>query len=120
MDATDDTSTAERAHVVHERFGCSRVGRRWERIALSHRLEIEALATVHPDLAEDVGHALWLLAAAARRAGERLDDGTVAAVARVLDHLDRLGTFELRRDAQSMRDELQDVRGHTLAELLVG
>ncbi len=119
MDGTDHT-TAESVGVVHERLCGSRVGRRWERIARTHRLEIEALVAVHPDLREHVGRALWLLAAAARRAGERVDDATLVAAGSVLDDLARLGTFELRRDAQSLREELADVRGHSLAELLAG
>jgi hypothetical protein len=108
------------ARIVHERLCASRVGRRWERIARTHALEIKALVAVHPDLERRVSLALWLLAGAARRAGERVDAATVDAAAAVLDDLDRLGTLELRREAQALREELADVRGHSLAELLAG
>jgi hypothetical protein len=122
MDGIDRLTSlgGDGARIVHERLVASRVGRRWERIARTHRFEIQALLAVHTDLEQHVLQALWLLAAAAREAGERVDDATLAAATSVLDDLDRLGTFELRRDAQSMREELAGVRGHSLAEALVG
>jgi len=123
MDGTDrltQPGPGDGARIVHERLCASRVGRRWERIARTHRLEIQALLVVHTDLEQHVRRALWLLAAAAREVGATVDDATLAAATAVLDDLDRLGTFELRRDAQSLRDELAYVRGHSLAEALVG
>lgn len=106
--------------AVHERLGGSRVGRRWERIARTHAPEIMALLAVHPELDARVRTALWLVERAARRTAEPVDDATVAALATVLGDLDRLGTLDLRRDAQALRDELEYVRGHSLAELLAG
>jgi hypothetical protein len=123
MNGTDDQTREaafDGARIVHERLSASRVGRRWERIARSHNLEIKGLLAVHPDVERRVARALWLLAMAARRAGELVDDATLAAAHAVLDDLDRLGTLELRREAQLLRDELGYVRGHSLDELLAG
>ncbi|WP_088317541.1 hypothetical protein [Kineosporia sp. R_H_3] len=105
--------------LLHEQLRGTRAGRRWERIARAHRLEIEALAVVHPDLGARAGRAIRLLAAVAG-CSDHIDDTTLDAVRAVLDDLDRLGTFELRRDAQSLRDELAYVRGHSFAELITG
>jgi hypothetical protein len=111
-------TSEEPAQALHERLNESRVGRRWERIARQHRIEIEALVAVHPGIAEHVVAAMTRLGDAVAHDDELVDEATLDAVRAVLDDLDRCGTFELRRDAQSMREELADVRGHSFAELL--
>ena len=121
MEGTGDPSAEQDvARVVHERLCGSRVGRRWERIFRSHRPEVLALVAVHPALEERMRRALWLLEGCARRTSDQVGEETVAAVAAVLDDLDRLGTLELRREVQGLRDELAFVRGHSFAELLAG
>ena len=111
-------ASEEPAQALHDRLHTSRVGRRWERIARQHRTEIEALVAVHPEIAEHVGAAMARLGEAVTHEAELVDEDCVDAVRAVLDDLDRLGTFELRRDAQSLREELADLRGHSFAELL--
>lgn len=120
MEGTDRSAEQDVVRVVHERLCGSRVGRRWERIFRSHRPELLALVAVHPELDERMQRALWLLEGCARRTSEQVGEETVAAVGAVLDHLDRLGTLELRREVQGLRDELVMARGHSFAELLAG
>ncbi len=106
-------------NVLHEKLSCSRVGLRWERILRTHAREVDILLAVHPDVREHVGDALcWL--AGAGEACNPLDETTVAAVSRVLDDLQRLGTIDLQRSVSGLREELALARGRSLDDVLAG
>lgn len=102
---------------LHEHLRASRVGQRWERIFRAQEPEIEGLLAIHPDVRQHVSDALQRIADAAVADGP-VDEDTLRAVAQVLDDLDRLGGIELRRAAESLRDELELLRGHSLSALL--
>ncbi len=99
-------------------LGCSRVGQRWQRVLRRHAGEIEALVAVDEELRREVGQALVRLALL--EPGEVLDETTVAAAHRVLEHLQIRGGVDLQRDASCLRDELSLARGRSLAQVLAG
>jgi hypothetical protein len=103
---------------LHEELGASRVGQRWERMLRRHAGEIEALLTVDDTLRRGIAEALMRLALLGP--GDVLDDATVAAAHRVLEHLQIRGGVDLHRDASCMRDELSLARGRSLAQVLAG
>jgi hypothetical protein len=103
---------------LHEELGGSRVGQRWERMLRRHSGEIEALLTVDDALRRQIGEALMRLALL--QAGDVLDDATVSAAHRVLEHLQIRGGVDLERDASCLRDELSLARGRSLAQILAG
>jgi hypothetical protein len=99
-------------------LGCSRVGQRWQRVLRRHAGEIEALVAVDDELRREVGEALVRLALL--EPGEVLDEATVTAAHRVLEHLRIRGGVDLQRDASCLRDELSLVRGRSLVQVLAG
>jgi hypothetical protein len=103
---------------LHEELGGSRVGLRWERMLRRHAGEIEALVAVDEMLRRHVCEALMRLALL--QPGDVLDDATVAATHRVLEHLQIRGGVDLQRDAACLRDELSMARGRSLAQVLAG
>ncbi len=103
---------------LHEELAGSRVGLRWERMFRRHAGEIEALVTVDETLRRQIGEALMRLALL--QSGDVLDDVTVAAAHRVLEHLQIHGGVDLQRDASCLRDELSMARGRSLAQILAG
>jgi hypothetical protein len=103
---------------LHEELGGSRVGQRWERVLRRHAGEIEALLTVDDALRREIGEALMRLALL--QTGDVLDDATVTAAHRVLEHLQIRGGVDLERDASCLRDELSLARGRSLAQVLAG
>jgi hypothetical protein len=103
---------------LHAELGGSRVGLRWQRMLRRHAGEIEALVAVDDVLRREVGEALVRLALL--QPGEVLDEATVAAAHRVLEHLQIRGGVDLERDASCLRDELTMARGRSLAQVLAG
>ncbi len=103
--------------LLHEKLSTSRLGQRWERIVLTHVREVDALMAVHPDLRRNVALALTQLAAAS---GSTLDDAVIGSATTVLDDLNRLGGFELKCAAVSLREELAMARGRSLDDVLAG
>jgi hypothetical protein len=113
-----DEEQRQATRRLHQELGSSRVGLRWERMLRRHAGEIEALITVDELLRRQIGEALMRLALL--RAGDVLDDATVAAAHRVLEHLQIRGGVDLERDASCLRDELSMARGRSLAQVLAG
>src|SRR5664279_1947118 len=109
----------EESSALHEKFSCTRVGQRWERILRAHTPELDALMAVHTDLNDHIVQAIRNLADSGSSVS-RLDDMTVAAVSRVLDDLYRLGGVELQRSVTGMREELAMSRGLSLDDVLAG
>jgi hypothetical protein len=103
---------------LHAELGGSRVGLRWQRMLRRHAGEIEALVAVDDALRREVGEALVRLALL--QPGDVLDEVTVAAAHRVLEHLQIRGGVDLERDASCLRDELTMARGRSLAQVLAG
>jgi len=103
---------------LHAELGGSRVGLRWQRMLRRHAGEIEALVAVDDALRREVGEALVRLALL--QPGDVLDDATVSAAHRVLEHLQIRGGVDLQRDASCLRDELTMARGRSLAQVLAG
>jgi predicted RNase H-like nuclease len=103
------------SELLHEKLSTSRVGQRWERIVLTHVREVDALMAVHPDLRRHVGEALTRLAGAGTT---RLDDAVIGTATVVLDDLNRLGGFELKCAAVTLREELAMARGLSLDDVL--
>ncbi len=103
---------------LHAELGGSRVGQRWQRMLRRHAGEIEALVAVDDALRREVGEALVRLALL--QPGDVLDEATVTAAHRVLEHLQIRGGVDLERDASCLRDELTLARGRSLAQVLAG
>ena len=113
-----DEKQRQATRRLHEELGGSRVGLRWERMLRRHAGEIEALVTVDGTLRREIGEALMRLALL--QSGDVLDDATVTAAHRVLEHLQIRGGVDLQRDASCLRDELGMARGRSLAQVLAG
>jgi hypothetical protein len=105
--------------ALRARLAPTRVGHRWERIMRHHAAEIDALMAVHRDLRSHVGSAVRTLSGP-DGLPTTLDDHTVAAVSQVLDDLQRLGDFELRRTAAMLDEEIAMSRGLQLDDVLRG
>jgi hypothetical protein len=103
---------------LQNELGGSRVGLRWQRMLRRHAGEIEALVAIDEPLRREVGQALVRLALL--EPGDVLDDATVEAAHRVLEHLQIRGGVDLQRDASCLRDELALARGRSLAQVLAG
>jgi hypothetical protein len=103
---------------LQNELGGSRVGLRWQRMLRRHAGEIEALVAIDEPLRREVGQALVRLALL--EPGDVLDDATVEAAHRVLEHLQIRGGVDLHRDASCLRDELALARGRSLAQVLAG
>ena len=114
--STIAVAPAEAVAQLHEEFDRTRVGRRWQRLYHAHEREVEALAVVHHDVRDHLADAAVRLADATET--RVLDPDTVRAASRVLDDLNRLGTFELRHTVACLREDLVIARGATLDELL--
>ena len=127
------------SRVVQERLRRTRTGQRWERIFRAHEGELAGLMAVHVDLREHVSLALAHLARRAQlpvprgpgknassaeqptgRGGEpgAANPELLESSRIVLDDLQRLGSFELRRDAQVLCEELEVARGRLLGDVL--
>lgn len=109
--------------LLHRRLVLTPAGRRWERLFRAHEAELTGLLVVHPDVREHVADALNRLAECSAKAeqgvgSDRADAATLDAAYRVLDDLQRLGSFEVRQLAACLREELQRAHGHALAEVL--
>src|SRR5919202_133150 len=76
------------------------------------------MVAVDEELRREVGEALVRLALL--EPGEVLDEATVTAAHRVLEHLEIRGGVDLQRDASCLRDELGMARGRSLAQVLAG
>ena len=113
-----DEEQRQATRRLHQELGSSRVGLRWERMLRRHAGEIEALITVDELLRRQIGEALMRLALL--QSGDVLDDATVTAAHRVLEHLQIRGGVDLHRDASCLRDELGMARGRSLAQVLAG
>ena len=105
--------------ALQARLAPTRVGHRWERILRTHVAEIDALMAVHHDLRRHVGSAVCTLSTGVGLP-TMLDDGTLATVSAVLDDLQRLGGFELRRAAAVLGEEMSMSRGRDLDDVLRG
>jgi len=103
---------------LHAALGNSLVGQRWQRMLRRHAGEIEALVAVDEGLRHEIGEALVRLALL--EPGDVLDEATVAAAHRVLEHLQIRGGVDLERDSSCLRDELSLARGRSLAQVLAG
>jgi hypothetical protein len=101
---------------LHSELDRTRVGRRWQRLYHSHEREVEALAVVHVDVRDHLADAAVRLADATE--SRVLDRDTVRAASRVLDDLNRLGTFELRHTVACLREELAIARSGSLDDVL--
>jgi hypothetical protein len=73
---------------------------------------------VDDTLRREIAEALMRLALL--QPGDVLDDATVTAAHRVLEHLQIRGGVDLERDASCLRDELSLARGRSLAQVLAG
>lgn len=109
--------TAEHSMLLRQKLNASRVGMRWQRILRAHRHELDGLTAIHPDLRLHVATALKQLAALDEDS-QRLDESTLGAAERVLEDLERLGSFDLKRSAGALREELGLAHGRSLADVL--
>lgn len=104
---------------LHEQLSRTATGQRWERIFRVHEREIECLLTVHADLRDDVTTALLAVgevcpADSGEDAPLHAAGAALEAARKVLDGLVRLGSFDLSRDARTLREELDDARARAL------
>ncbi|MFN8075230.1 MAG: hypothetical protein U0Q15_07390 [Kineosporiaceae bacterium] len=119
MVVTMTEQETDAAGRLHEQLSRTATGQRWERIFRVHEREIEALLTIHPDVREDVTSALIAIGRVCPVVDETEPPFTAAgealeAARRVLDGLVRLGSFDLSRDARTLREELDDARARAL------
>ncbi len=118
MVKTMTRAATQGAARLHAHLAQTATGRRWERIYRTHEGEIDSLLSIHTDLRDAVIDALTTIRDLDLAPG---DDATIPAVSgalesarHVLDGFVRLGSFELGRDARTLRDELDDARAWAL------